>query len=711
MKLQHIKLILTVFILLLPSLEVIAQDEIIAPYSESLQEPRPITPIGDEDKSETIRQFPSYCYCQYSSDYNAFINIYNSLAAREQEELLRRQEVLIKERIEEVMNRQFNSYGDARNYVFKRFSLPTTEKLYRDISNEYRQQLNRNAQEARLAKKYESRLYEIRRRELNNNINPSLLGDLAINNRFITSLSSAEINNNLNTTNNSIVNSENNYKDAYRIVHGIPLVESAEILENAFVSNMVSHFNQYNFVNKVFLMTKYMIYLNTNSPVQTAASYGPATFNPAPYIQNYENTAIFGARLRVGAPSITYPPITDAIAKLQHALNTDLKDAKSWFNLNNDNYSTLNTYLQSNNFGNGTLSTAGRIFSNYYDDQHTEFLGHFTWKSDDAPLLPSSRDKERIFSIKPNIQGFLSGLKGVGNLFNQLYFAENTRNFTLSGSLIKDIFRHNGISIPDAIDVEDIGRMFRFEPGINDYGNQTTTAYRTELRFRTDGVASTMYFGRSGRITLQQIFGSFESFKVILDITLAFKTGILNSTETAAYLRYLHRNGFSPDSIDLLQNAINVLNINSNVNPLLGADCRSFEYAKPPGALQRASAVKNFDHTFYTAGVRSNGSPYYGEIDIPVNILYFTAPNWMTNGQAANATAIAVTTAIKKTDVHFYRNPDITKESLATFFKREIEIQMALFGGGITSQEPFPIPSPAPYINYLLGIGNPFDCE
>ena len=139
---------------------------------------------------------------------------------------------------------------------------------------------------------------------------------------------------------------------------------------------------------------------------------------------------------------------------------------------------------------------------------------------------------------------------------------------------------------------------------------------------------------------------------------------------------------------------------------------QEFEYAQPPGAFQKGCAVKDFDHTFYTAGIRSNGSPYYGEIDIPVNIIYFTMPNMMTNGKAANLTAVAITNAIKLTDAHFFNNPDITKYNLANFFENQIRIQLAIFGGSFsTTVEPFPIPSPAPYITSVLGISDPFDCE
>lgn len=174
---------------------------------------------------------------------------------------------------------------------------------------------------------------------------------------------------------------------------------------------------------------------------------------------------------------------------------------------------------------------------------------------------------------------------------------------------------------------------------------------------------------------------------------------------------FLENSNCDEETQEFALNVIQVLMANPDANPLLGADCRSFEYAQPPGALQKGCAVINFNHTFYTAGIRPNGSPYYGDIDIPVNIIYFTMPPWMTNGQAANATAIAVTNAIKEADVYFFDNPDVSQYELADVFRDAISAHLSLVGGAFsTTQEPFPIPSSAPYITSILGLSNPFDC-
>ncbi|NJM80800.1 MAG: hypothetical protein HC854_16500 [Flavobacterium sp.] len=73
-----------------------------------------------------------------------------------------------------------------------------------------------------------------------------------------------------------------------------------------------------------------------------------------------------------------------------------------------------------------------------------------------------------------------------------------------------------------------------------------------------------------------------------------------------ALIAYLNQNTTNnitnPEALDFVEYSIKVLEANPSANPLLGADCRSFEYAQPPGATRKGCAVTNFNHTFYTAG-------------------------------------------------------------------------------------------------------------
>ena len=185
-----------------------------------------------------------------------------------------------------------------------------------------------------------------------------------------------------------------------------------------------------------------------------------------------------------------------------------------------------------------------------------------------------------------------------------------------------------------------------------------------------------------------------------------------NETYAENLINHLNEENWSDESIQFVNYVIDVLENNPAASPLIGADCRSFEFAQPPGATKKGCAVINFNHTFYTAGIFPSGSPYFGEIDSVVPIAFFTMPSWMTNGRAANLTAKAVTFAIKATDLYYAANPTVSEVVLGQYFSNRLTYFLNAVGGTVsTSTPPFTIPSPAPYITSLIGLSNPYDCE
>tara|TARA_R110002096_G_scaffold164503_3_gene332577 strand:- start:35106 stop:35354 length:249 start_codon:yes stop_codon:yes gene_type:complete len=82
----------------------------------------------------------------------------------------------------------------------------------------------------------------------------------------------------------------------------------------------------------------------------------------------------------------------------------------------------------------------------------------------------------------------------------------------------------------------------------------------------------------------------------------------------------------------------------------------------------------------------------------------------MTNGQAANLTAEAVTAATRITDAYVFANADgLTEQEVRNEFSSNIKNAMRLVGGSMTQTAPFTIPSPAPYLVNLLGAKT--DCN
>lgn len=65
-------------------------------------------------------------------------------------------------------------------------------------------------------------------------------------------------------------------------------------------------------------------------------------------------------------------------------------------------------------------------------------------------------------------------------------------------------------------------------------------------------------------------------------------------------------------------------------------------------------------------------------------------PNFMTNGQAANLTAEAVTAAIRLTGAYVFGNAsEISEEDVKNRFVENINATMLLVGGSIRTTAPF----------------------
>lgn len=172
---------------------------------------------------------------------------------------------------------------------------------------------------------------------------------------------------------------------------------------------------------------------------------------------------------------------------------------------------------------------------------------------------------------------------------------------------------------------------------------------------------------------------------------------------------FLQNDNCSEESQMFAVNVIQVLMADPDANPLLGVDCRSFEYAQPPGALQKACAVSDFTNRFYGAYAEANGSAGAGYVESHWDTAYFTMPPGMTNGQAANLTAEAITQAVHATDVWFIANASETQYAVGQEFIQNIQSFMGTVGGQMVVEPPFNIPSPAPYLTHMGGATT--DCN
>jgi hypothetical protein len=139
-------------------------------------------------------------------------------------------------------------------------------------------------------------------------------------------------------------------------------------------------------------------------------------------------------------------------------------------------------------------------------------------------------------------------------------------------------------------------------------------------------------------------------------------------------------------------------------NPLFGVDCKSFSYSAPPGALFRAAKVDNFVNRFYGAYLNSDLNFGVGFYESSWESIYFVMPLSVTNGEAANLSATAVTNAIREMDSYVVTFPQESEFEYKQKFENYLTYHMGLVGGSWQNiPPPFPIPTGEEYEMNFFG--------
>tara|TARA_B110001452_G_scaffold253393_1_gene244069 strand:- start:1499 stop:2854 length:1356 start_codon:yes stop_codon:yes gene_type:complete len=149
--------------------------------------------------------------------------------------------------------------------------------------------------------------------------------------------------------------------------------------------------------------------------------------------------------------------------------------------------------------------------------------------------------------------------------------------------------------------------------------------------------------------------------------------------------------------------------VNENdYNPLIFANCQSFEYYKPPNSSLTAAAVDNMNEKFYSIEIKSDGSTRVNEVSVKYNRVYFTMPSWKRNGLAANETAEIVTAAKNATQAWYLLNPSSSKYSISDKWIQFMKIGMLSKNGQFSKVAPFYMRNGTEYQTSLLTSG---DCD
>ena len=131
--------------------------------------------------------------------------------------------------------------------------------------------------------------------------------------------------------------------------------------------------------------------------------------------------------------------------------------------------------------------------------------------------------------------------------------------------------------------------------------------------------------------------------------------------------------------------------------------CSSWEYAQK-GSIKGAS-VTGMRNVFFAYEVQSKGVATK-TIIVNFPVLYFTMPQWMTNGHAATATAIAMEKAEKTVKEYFDKYPGSSEVKIENMYWEECRNEMKKIGGTVSTINSYGLRNPAPYRTDFFSTGN-----
>lgn len=688
--------------------------------------------IDCEEKTGT----DSDCFCYFFEDIPRFHEALAKIEAEKREEWLRGKEKILKGEIEDRLSTTYTSYTEAQKAFFKAYSV---EWYSKSILNDLENNISATQRPKEIEK--DKNYYEIRTIEklfkYNNEGTAHKFGDLKMNGKYLKDIPNQDavvIHTGLDNKKKEIADQ---LVGISRILQGIPKIRQNKALEERIINDFMNHYNGHDFLNRVLLMAKYLIWQNNghvvgNNPANDP--YPPTVFNPNAY--DYPGVARDLALNAGQSASVSYPQATDDQAIASYAISTFGDNEFGFVTANPNLLNEARSYLIYHTYSKDGLDLADDLFSNYVNNNNFPH-DKYNYSLDTGPLFSmdyqDAQNKNRLFNLHNHNAHQFKKFNGLGNVLSSLAQLPQglDRDEIFIGDFVIEILKDNGTDMSSAFNGQQAFDLFhfrtyeyanlgRYDLGVDFNEFRGTTLWDNDIRFPSfleDPIEIDAILAHEANdLPRFEYLLKLRDFANALQLDQKQKSWLVDNSDKAKniynYYSTLNNAGtWSSDEAIFVTNAINVMMVKPDVNPLLGADCRSFEYAQPPGALQKACAVKDFNHRFYTAGIRPNGSPYLGDITIDLDLVYFTMPTWMTNGRAANLTAKAVTDAIKFTDIYFFENPDISKHGLRDFFNNALRTELALVGGNITTQAPFTIPSPAPYLTSVWGIGTPYDCE
>jgi len=426
-------------------------------------------PVYNSPRSES-----ETCYCfEYYSDPNAWLNAHTAIQNNAYNEFYRAQREVIKQEIEDRLNKTFSNYEDAVKKLFN--EKMTNEFASNFITNRIeadKQEIRHTASKAQ-ASRDKFRLFE---QLIYNTGNVNMFGGLRHNNKLLTSMSSGEANNLAN---------EVYYGEETQLWNRIDYLESE--IGSLFVmrSNnaiadynsdlMWSHHKQYSDYNEIRQISGYLVYFAQRDTNPLFINH-PGLFDNLEYLGTdtldfYTNSELGSLVIQnLGSYSSGYIMVNNLIDVLKFNYSTENENigfsVGNYLKNNLDLRDAARGYMQSNNYSQRSIYNAKDLIQSYISDDALDISSNLL---DGSNISLQTADRpDRIFLMNWKSDALALDYGNIGSVLEQLSLVDT--NQEQEGILIKRMLNANfSGNVPNGIDY---GKIFDFTYTANRIGIQ-----------------------------------------------------------------------------------------------------------------------------------------------------------------------------------------------------------------------------------------------
>lgn len=398
------------------------------------------------------------CYCYYYNDFNDYIfhqeNFIDKLASHLRKQWYNGQKELLKEEIEDRMNKEYSSFEEAQYDFFN-------QNFGQDFSNFYL--LNARNVDVNL-RRNSLREYNktyVTRRILQYAQNTSNdFGYLTYNNKAIENMSYLEMYNLFNQYNTENASDQINWEYHNNRILKNDWVKQNKLYENYVTQQYINHVNSFSLSDRVTLMTGYLIYDWQNQPLVILP---PQQFGGVPFyypsqlnLETKMNSFINNANIPFNKLKRLYSMMKQHLGNLSASFygNKSFLIDEGGAYQERDNYSAKRR---------GMLKKLAECFL-----QDEPLISDNDWEGVQSWGQNSDRP-EQLMNVKLSHDALSAGFKDFGNVLEALgnYPELNTQK----GALLKKLIDKNA---PNNVDLssftdEDLGLIFDFDDRGIDY--------------------------------------------------------------------------------------------------------------------------------------------------------------------------------------------------------------------------------------------------